>query len=264
MSFKYLKFSISQNNIGILTINKPQALNALNSEVLEELKLFLQDLTDPKTPNKIKALIITGAGKSFVAGADIKEMLGFNYEQAFLFSQRGQKIFCQLESLSLPVIAAVNGFALGGGLELALSCDIILMSEKALLGLPELKLGLIPAFGGTQKIKRTLDNYKAKEMLFSGKIYSAKEVFNMGLGNKVLPHDDLIKEALELANSLLTDSFPLIDKVKKLINPKEAFWSKKTSKEKNWEEYLKTESEEFAKLFNSKKTKEKLQAFLNK
>ena len=251
MNFQYLKFELS-SAIGILTINRPRALNALNSEVLEELESFSKQAVKQKD---ISVLIITGAGKSFVAGADIKEMVDFDQQQAEAFSKKGQKTFSLIESLPFPVIAAINGFALGGGMELALACDILFMSEKAKMGLPEVTLGLLPAFGGTQRLIRAVGLYKAKEMIFSGNVYTAQEAFTMGLGNEVVAHSELMTAALLLAEDIKQRGPLGVAKSKKLIHEEDNF---------TLQDRLQKEGEEFGKLFNSQEAKEGMQAFLEK
>ena len=250
-NFQYLQFELL-SEIGVLTINRPRALNALNSEVLEELEVFTKQIKEKKD---LSVLMITGAGKSFVAGADVKEMISFNKEQATAFSKKGQRVFSLIESLPFPVIALVNGFALGGGWELALACDIILMSDKAKVGLPEVNLGLFPAFGGTQRMARAVGLYKAKEIIFSGNVYSAKEAFEMGLGNKVIAHSELMQAGFLLAEDIKQRSALGIRKAKKLIHEEENLTLQKR---------LQSEAEEFGKLFDSPATKERMQAFLEK
>ena len=251
MDFQYLKFELSFA-VGVLTINRPRALNALNSEVLEELEVFTKQVKERKD---IYVLIITGAGKSFVAGADIKEMVDLDQKQAEAFSKKGQRVFLLIESLPFPVMAVVNGFALGGGLELALACDILLMSEKAKVGLPEVTLGLLPAFGGTQRLVRAVGMYKAKEMIFSGNVYSAQEVFEIGLGNKVIAHSELMTMALLLAEDIKQRGPIGVAKAKKLIHEEDNFTLK---------DRLQKEAEEFGKLFVSHDAKEGMRAFLKK
>ena len=251
MEFQYLQFELS-NKVGVLTINRSQALNALNSKVLEELETFTKQVKEKKD---LHVLIITGAGKSFVAGADIKEMVDFDQKQAVSFSKKGQKVFLLIESLPFPVIAAINGFALGGGMELALSCDILLMSEKAKMGLPEVTLGLLPAFGGTQRLVRAIGLYKAKEMICSGNIYSAKEAFEKGLGNKVTVHTELMNTAFLLAKDIAQRSPLGVAKSKKLIHEEDNLTLKSR---------LQKEAEEFGRLFISHDSKEGMRAFLEK
>ena len=251
MKFQYLQFELS-SSVGVLTINRSHALNALNSEVLEELESFAKQAEEKK---ELSVLIITGAGKSFVAGADIKEMIDFDQKQAEVFSKKGQKIFSLIESLPFPIIAAVNGFALGGGLELALACDILFMSEKAKMGLPEVTLGLLPAFGGTQRLIRAVGLYKAKEMIFSGNIYSSQEAFKMGLGNEVVAHSELMTAALLLAEDIKQRGPLGVAKSKKLIHEEDNF---------TLQDRLQKEAEEFGKLFASHEAKEGMRAFLEK
>ncbi len=251
MKFQYLQLD-SSDKITVLTINRPRALNALNSEVLNELESFACNPTELQSS---RVLIITGAGKSFVAGADIKEMVDFGREQAVAFAKKGQKVFSLIESLPVPVIAAVNGFALGGGLELALACDILLISDKAKIGLPEVTLGLLPAFGGTQRLMRAVGLYKAKEMICSGNIYSAQEVFEAGLGNKVAAHSELMKTALLLAKDIKQKTPLGIKKAKKLIHEEDNL---------TLNNRLQKEAEEFGRLFDSPDSKEGMQAFLEK
>ena len=251
MNYQYLKFELSEK-VGVLTINRPRVLNALNSEVLEELEAFAKQVEGRKD---INVLIITGAGKSFVAGADIKEMMDFDQGQAENFSKNGQKVFLFIESLPFPVIAAVNGFALGGGLELALACDILLMSEKAKVGLPEVTLGLLPAFGGTQRLVRAVGVYKAKEMIFSGNIYSASEAFAMGLGNQVVTPTDMMTSAFSLAGDIKKRGPMGVAKSKKLIHAEDDLTLKSR---------LQKEAEAFGQLFVSYDSKEGMRAFLEK
>ena len=251
MKFQYLQFELS-DKVGVLTINRPKALNALNSEVLGELESFAGQIEKKRD---IYVLIITGAGKSFVAGADIKEMIDFDQKQAEDFSKKGQRVFSLIESLPFPVIALVNGFALGGGLELVLACDILLMSEKAKVGLPEVTLGLLPAFGGTQRLARAVGLYKAKEMIFSGNIYSASEAFAMGLGNKVMAHSDIKATAVLLAEDIKKRGPIGILQSKKLIHAEDNL---------TLENRLQEEAKAFGCLFASEDSKEGMRAFLEK
>ena len=251
MKFQYLQFELS-SNIGVLTIDRRRALNALNSEVLDELESFAKQAEERK---ELSVLVITGAGKSFVAGADIKEMVDFDQSQAEAFSKKGQRVFSLIESLPFPVIAAVNGFALGGGMELALACDILFMSEKAKVGLPEVTLGLLPAFGGTQRLIRAVGLYRAKEIIFSGNVYTAQEVFKMGLGNEVVAPSELMTATLLLAEDIKQRGPLGVAKSKKLIHEEDNF---------TLPDRLKKEAEEFGKLFNSPEAKEGMQAFLEK
>lgn len=201
MSTQTLKLE-NQNSIWTLTVNRPESLNALNSQVLQDLTEALKQIAS-LTFAEAKCLIITGAGeKAFVAGADIKEISTLNVDTGKKFAERGQELFRQLENLKIPVIAAVNGFALGGGLELALSCDFIYASENAKFGLPEVTLGLIPGFGGTVRLARALNLPKAKEWIMTGNLASAVEALQMGLVNKVLPLSELMPAVRKIAETI--------------------------------------------------------------
>jgi len=197
MTYQHILFEIKEA-IATITFNRPKALNALNSELLEEFSRALDEISQDEA---IKVLILTGAGdKAFVAGADITELATFNSLQAKLFSKKGQDIFKKLQALPIPVIAAANGYALGGGCEVALACDFIYASENAMFGLPEINLGLMPGFGGTQRLPRLIGKNMAKEMIFTGKMISAVEAKQIGLVNKVCPGGTLIEEASKTAN----------------------------------------------------------------
>lgn len=251
MNFETIQLEI-KNQIAYLSIARPKALNALNSQVLSELKECLQSLDK----NQIRVLIVQGAGdKAFVAGADIKEMLDLKPSEAQQFSKRGQYIFSILEELPFPVIAIVQGFALGGGLELALACDILILSQKAKVGLPEVSLGLLPAFGGTQRLSRTVGLYKAKEMIFTGEFYSAQEALAMGLANKVVAPEELLATAEKIAEVIKTRGPMAVAESKKLIHK---------SRDLNMEEGLKLEAKKFSDLFHHEESREGMAAFIEK
>src|SRR6056297_566686 len=183
MSYNTIIFEEAEG-IATITINRPKSLNALNTEVFGELTPLLEDISKNEG---IRVLIITGAGeKAFVAGADISELAELNALQGKYFVKTGHACMSKLQDLPIPVIAAVNGFALGGGLELALSCDFIYASEKAKFGLPEINLGIMPGFGGTQRLARIVGKNIAKEMIFTGKTISAEEGHEIGFVNKVI------------------------------------------------------------------------------
>lgn len=189
-----------KENIGILTINRPEKLNAISNELTKELKQFLEDLENDE---EIRVLIITGAGdKAFVAGADISELVDRDARMGRRVSRERQEIFSFIENLHIPVIAAVNGYALGGGLELALACSIRIASEKAQFGAPEVKLGIIPGDGGTQRLPRLVGSGRAMEMILTGDFIDAEEAYRIGLVNKVYPHDQLQEKAIELARRI--------------------------------------------------------------
>jgi enoyl-CoA hydratase len=186
--------------IAWVTVNRPESLNALNSKVLCELECTLYEIEqDPKA----QVVVITGAGeKAFVAGADIKEMAAMSSFQGHQFALKGQRVMLFIEKMTKPVIAAVNGYALGGGLELALACDFIYASENAKLGFPEVTLGIIPGFGGTQNLSRLIGPNKAKEMVLSGKMIPAQKALAWGLVNEVLPQAELAAKVLEVARDI--------------------------------------------------------------
>lgn len=187
------------DKVGIITIDRQEALNSLNQQVLSELN---DALAVVEQDNDLAALIITGAGRAFVAGADVAAMSVMNLTEGRKFGQFGSAVFRRLEKLELPTIAAVNGFALGGGCELAMSCDMILASEKAQFGQPEVGLGIIPGFSGTQRLARRIGAARAKELIYTGKKIRAAEAAAMGLVNGVYPVEELMNAAMELAASI--------------------------------------------------------------
>ena len=189
-----------KENIGLLTINRPEKLNAISNELISELKKLLDEIENDE---ELRVLIITGAGdKAFVAGADIKELVDRDARLGRRVSQERQGIFSRIENLPVPVIAAVNGYALGGGLELALACSIRICSEKAQFGAPEVKLGIIPGDGGTQRLPRLVGLGRAMEMILTGDFIDAQEAYRIGLVNKVLPQEELMDKAMELAKKI--------------------------------------------------------------
>ena len=186
--------------LATITINRPKALNALNSKVLKALEEVLDQVN---VDDEIRVVIITGSGeKAFVAGADIAEMSEMTPLEGSNFSRLGQLVFKKVEELKKPVIAAVNGFALGGGSELALACDFIYASENAKFGLPEVTLGIMPGFGGTQRLPRLIGKGRAKELIFTGKMISASEAYEIGMVNKVVPLDQLMDAVKEVATQI--------------------------------------------------------------
>ena len=199
MSFENIIFEI-QDNIAIIRFNRPKALNALNQAVLDE---FNTAITSIEENSDVRVLVLTGSGeKAFIAGADIAEMSQMNPLQGKKFSRKGQKILARLEKLPIPVIAAVNGFALGGGTETSLACDFIYASEKAIFGLPEITLGIIPGFGGTQRLQRLVGPNMARELVFTGKTFSAAEAKEMGIVNRVCPPETLMEETMKTAKAI--------------------------------------------------------------
>ena len=201
--------------VGILTINRPKALNALNSEVLKELNETLDNVDLENT----RALILTGAGeKSFVAGADIAEMSTLTKEEGEAFGKVGNDVFRRIETFPIPVIAAVNGFALGGGCEIAMSCDIRLCSETALFGQPEVGLGITPGFGGTQRLARLIPVGKAKEIIYGAINIKADEAYRLGLVNAVYPLEELLPAAKKLAAKIAKNAPIAVRACKQAIN----------------------------------------------
>lgn len=246
---------IQPDKIALLTIQRPEALNALNSQVLAELKEHVVTLGQ-KFPQEARGLIVTGSGeKSFVAGADIKEMMGLTQKQALEFSKTGQEVFSLLEELPMPVIAAVNGFAFGGGLELALACDWIYASENAQVGLPEVGLGLIPGFGGTARLAEKIGVSRASELILTGKRLKATEAQSWGIINQVFPLADLLPET-QKALVKVTELGPrAVEQAKRVIQKGRKAWLT---------EALNDEAESFGDLFNLEDVKEGLTAFTEK
>ena len=202
--------------VGLITINRPEALNALNWVVLKKL----DEALDAVDLENIRCLVITGGGeKAFVAGADVAEMICMSKGEASIFSETGNALFRKIETFPVPVIAAINGYALGGGNELALSCDIRICSENAVFGQPEAGLGITPGFGGTQRIARVIGSVsKAKELLFTCKNIKAEEALQIGLVSAVYTQEDLLAEALKMANRIAANAPIAIRNIKKAVN----------------------------------------------
>ena len=239
--------------IAVATINRPKALNALNSEVLSDLGELVEAV---KADADIRALVITGAGeKAFVAGADIGEMSTLTKEGGVAFGKHGNDVFRAIETLPIPTVAAVNGFALGGGCELALSCDIILTSEKAKFGQPEVGLGITPGFSGTQRLPRRVGVAKAKELIFSGKMIKADEAEKIGLVNAVYAPEALMDSALEMAKSF-TKNAPIAVKYAKACIDR--------GMQMDIDDGIAVENELFAMCFATADQKEGMGAFLEK
>jgi enoyl-CoA hydratase len=199
MEFKNLLIETA-DGVATLTVNRPQSLNALNSQVLGELECALYELN---LDTVVKAVVLTGAGeKAFVAGADIKEMAEMSSFEGHAFAQQGQRVMLLMERMRKPVIAAVNGYALGGGLELALACDFIYASQKAKVGFPEVTLGIMPGFGGTQNLARLIGPNRANEMIFTGKMLDAEKARAWGIVNEVFAPEELLAKTLETARAI--------------------------------------------------------------
>lgn len=248
--YNFLK--IEQNGpITIVTISAPKSLNALNSNILNELNQALDEL-DKNT----RALIITGDGeKSFVAGADISEMAGLNEAEGFAFGKRGADVFRKIETLTIPVIAAVNGFALGGGCELAMACDIRICSDNARFGQPEVGLGIIPGFSGTYRLVKLVGMGMAKQLIYTGKNIKADEALRIGLVNAVYPQAELMPAALQMAESICANAPVAVAYAKKCINEEYDLPA---------DEAVAFENKLFGKCFATEDQKAGMQAFLTK
>lgn len=239
-------------NLAIAAINRPEALNALNGTVLQELS---QVVAEVDNDSEVRAFILTGEGRAFVAGADIGEQNALDVASARKFSQFGSSIFRRIEKLEIPTIAAVNGFCLGGGCELAMSFDIILASEKAKFGQPEVGLGITPGFSGTQRLPRRVGVAKAKELLFSGKMISAAEAEKIGLVNAVYPAEELMNATLEMAKSFTKNAPVAIKYVKASVD---------RGMQMDIDGGIALENELYAMCFATEDCKEGLTAFLEK
>lgn len=251
MEYKNLNVEIKKN-IGWLKMNRPEALNALNAETLTELDNAIESLYNDDAVNVI---VITGEGKAFVAGADIAEMKDMDALQARKFSQTGQSVFAKVENIEKPVIAAINGFALGGGCELAMACDIRIASEKAKFGQPEVGLGVIPGFAGTQRLARICGIGKAKELIFTGDMIDAAAAEKIGLVDKVVPPESLTEEVEKLAKKIAGNGPVAVRMAKNVIN---------RGMDCNLQAGSYYEAEAFGLCFSSGQPKEGMDAFLEK
>lgn len=248
------KFLLIENNEGICTvkINKPSSLNALNSEVIKELNCLF---TKIDSDDSVDVVILTGEGKAFVAGADIAEMSTLTAEQGANFAKLGMDTFTLIEKLSKPVIAALNGFALGGGCEISLACDIRIASTKAVLGQPEVGLGITPGFGGTQRLPRAIGMSKAKELIYTAKTIKADEALAIGLVSKVVEPEELMDEAVALAKSIQKNSKLAVKYAKQAIN---------TGMQADIDTGMDIEKAAFGMCFATYDQKEGMKAFLEK
>lgn len=242
-----------EDGIATIKIHRPQALNALNSATLDDLLAVTETLAGD---DQVRVVIITGEGaKAFVAGADIAEMRDLSPVQALVFSAKGHQAFSNLTQMRKPVVAAVNGYALGGGFELALACDIIYASDKARLGFPEVTLGIVPGFGGTQLAPKLVGLARAKELVLTGQVITAQEAYEMGLINKVIAHDQLMTEARALAVKLAAVGPIAVGLAKDCINKSLALDS---------DSGLNYEAKAFALCFGTEDQKDAMTAFLEK
>lgn len=251
MEYTSLRHTCENPQIRVLYISAPQSLNALNTQVLTELEAYIDTLD-----KEVRVLIVTGDGdKSFVAGADIAEMHGLNEPEAFEFGKLGARVFRKIETLAIPVIAAVNGYALGGGCELALACDIRYASDNARFGQPEVGLGITPGFSGTYRLPKIVGQGIAKEMIYAGKPIKADEALRIGLVNKVFPQAELLPAAIRLAENICAAAPIAVRYAKQCIN---------SNYDMDADEAILLENKLFAKCFSSEDQKEGMGAFLNK
>ena len=242
-----------EGHLAIVTINRPKALNALNSDTLKDLDIVLEDL---EKDSNIYSVILTGAGeKAFVAGADISEMKDLSEEEGREFGLLGNKVFRRLEKLDKPVIAAISGFALGGGCELAMACDIRIASEKAKFAQPEAGLGITPGFGGTQRLPRLVGEGKAKELIYTCAIIKADEALRIGLVNKVVSLETLMDEAKNMANTIIANAPIAVKLCKDAIN---------RGMQVDIDEAIKIEAGDFGKCFATEDQKEGMSAFMER
>lgn len=241
-----------KGNVGVITMNRPEALNALNDQVLRDLDSVLDQVEEN---DEILVAILTGAGRSFVAGADIGQMSTLTAAEAKKFGVLGNRIFLKLENLTKPTIAAVNGFALGGGCELAMACDIRVASEKAKFGQPEVGLGITPGFGGTQRMPRIVGAANAMELIFTARNIGAAEAKEIGLVSHVYAPEELMDKAMELANAIA-------------VNAQVAVRQSKAAVRRGLQADMATgaayESEAFGLCFATEDQKNAMKAFLNK
>lgn len=242
-----------KGSVACITINRPEKLNALNRATIQELSNAFKSANDDK---EIRVIVLTGAGeKAFVAGADISEFANFSHEEGMKLAHDGQEsLFNLVELMTKPVIAAVNGFALGGGLELAMSCHIRLASENAKMGLPEVTLGVIPGYGGTQRLPRLIGRGRASQLIFSAEMITADLAEKWGLVNKVVPQSDLLTESLALADKIAKNSPTAISNA--IVAIEAGYTSGKDG--------FNTEIECFGKSFSTQDFKEGTTAFLEK
>lgn len=251
MDYNFLKIEQPQGGVTVMTISAPKSLNALDSTILKEIDTFISGL-DAST----RVLIITGDGeKSFVAGADISEMAGLNEADGFAFGKRGADVFRRIETLPIPVIAAVNGFALGGGCELAMACDIRLCSNNAKFGQPEVGLGIIPGFSGTYRLAKLVGMGMAKQLIYTGRAIRADEALRIGLVNAVYEPAELLPAAMQMAESICANAPLAVAYAKECINAEYDLPA---------DEAIAYENRMFGRCFATQDQKNGMQAFLTK
>ena len=215
MAYENLLIDVSER-IATVTIHRPKALNALNPATVRELSAALEEM---EKRNDVGVILLTGSGeKAFVAGADISEMRGFTAVQALEFASFGQRVLGQIEQSAMPVIGVINGYALGGGCELAMACDILIAADTARFGQPEVNLGIIPGFGGTQRLPRLVGRNLAKELVLTGEMISAQRAYEIGLVNRVVPQTELMNTAREIAGKILSKGPLAVGAAKSAMN----------------------------------------------
>ncbi|MBI2962243.1 MAG: enoyl-CoA hydratase/isomerase family protein [Deltaproteobacteria bacterium] len=252
MSYENIRFEV-EGAVATLTFDRPKALNALNPDTLREV---LRCLRDARRQSVLRAIVLTGAGdKAFVAGADIAAMSTMSVLEAREMARLGQRVTTAIEDLPMPVIAAVNGFALGGGLEMVMACDLVIASERARFGQPEINLGIIPGFGGTQRLARRVGAPRAREMIYGGEMIDAETAYRWGLVNRVVKPGDLLGEARRLAATLAAKPAVALAQAKHAIQ---------RGLDVDLENGLRLEAEAFAVTFSTDDRREGMEAFLGK
>lgn len=252
MEFKYIIYEKDEDGVAVITLNRPEALNAFNKDVVAEI---LEALKDAEEDEKVRVLVLTGAGKAFSAGADIKTMKEMTPLKARELSLMGNRLCRALEDLGKPVIAAINGYALGGGLEVAMACDLRIASEKARMGQTEINIGLIPGWGGTQRLTRLIGKTRAKELVFTGKMIDAKTAEQWGLVNMVVPAEGFMEHVRQFAAELAKKAPVALRIAKSLID---------NGLNVNLEAALALEREGFAVVASTEDLQEGVAAFVEK
>ncbi len=251
MAYETIKYEVSDGT-GTITINRPDVLNALNMQVLAEM---LSAIGEASADEEVKVLMLTGAGRSFIAGADIAQMNGFGTQDGLRFGDLGHSVLLALETMDKPVVAAVNGFALGGGTEVSLGCDFIYASTKAKFGQPEVSLGIIPGFGGTQRLARTVGMNKARELIYTGEVIDAQEAKRIGLVADVFEPDELMDKVKEKIDLLKTKGPLAIAAAKRVMNK---------GVDLTLDSALEFEKQAFSALFGTEDQTEGMTAFIEK
>lgn len=252
MSYKYMLYEVPEPGIALVTFNRPEALNSLCPELKDELGQILKAIA---LDDAINVVVLTGAGKAFVSGADIKSMSTMSPLEAKREAADGQQLLFLLERMPQPVIAAVNGFCLGGGNEIAMACDFVYASEKARFGQPEILLGIMPGFGGTQRLPRLVGKAMAKELCMTGEFVKGETALRLGLANKIFPPDELMEETMKTARTIASMGKLAIRSIKRAID---------RGMEADLPTACALEAESFAMCFTSIDSKEGLTAFVEK